>query len=84
MWGILWPYFRDMHYSISFYLPVIGPNIFNFTYNKTEALKYLIFIYEISLGKETIISYLSQIFSQFRDSVLATNDNYIGIQRLSK
>ena len=70
MWGILWPYFGDMHYSSSF-LAVICPNIFNFTYNKTEALKYLIFIYEISQGKETIIYYLSQIFSQFRDSVLA-------------
>ena len=70
VWGILWPYFGDTHYSSSF-LPVIGPNIFNFTYNKTEALKYLIFIYEISQVKETIISYLSQIFSQFRDSVLA-------------
>lgn len=54
MWGILWPYFGDMHYSSSF-LAVICPNIFNFTYNKTEALKYLIFIYEISQGKETII-----------------------------
>ena len=73
-----------MHYSSSFYLPVIGPNIFNSTYDKTEALKYLISIYEISQGRETIIPYLSRIFSQFRDSVLATNDNYIGIQRLSK
>ena len=73
-----------MHYSSSFYLPVIGPNIFNSTYDKTEALKYLISIYEISQGRETIIPYLSQIFLQFRDSVLATNDNYIGIQRLSK
>ena len=44
-----------MHYSSSFYLPVIGPNIFNSTYDKTEALKYLISIYEISQGRETII-----------------------------